>query len=318
MIGALHEPVVHSLYGIRVRTPWPVAGMPVTDPPWDVEFVEGDRRTLAHAASYVSTTQSANWAQSAALPDGSHYRRWTDLFEFLVTPDARQIHARTLAAVEDEAMLAYLLVDALAFSMVRLGWEPLHATAVATDRGVAAFLGNSGTGKSTLAAAFVQTGCRLVTDDMLILTRDASRWFAQPGPPRIKLYREMARRIFGTDDGGIPMNAVTEKLIIRLNAVHTMHSSAGLSRLYMLINVDQPATSDIVMERLSPARAFPAMLANTAAHYPPEPDRLRRQLEFAAHLVGTVPVKTLGYARNSDGMFRARDAVLADLARSAD
>jgi hypothetical protein len=317
VIGARHEAVVHSLYGIRVRTPWRVAGMPVTDAPWDVEFVEGDRRTLAHAASHVPARQAASWAQSAALPDGSHYRRWMDLFEFLITPDARQIQARTLGAV-GEAMLAYLLVDALSFSMVRLGWEPLHATAVATDGGVAAFLGNSGVGKSTLAAAFVRSGSRLVTDDMLVLSPDETGFRAEPGPPRIKLYREMAVRIFGNDEGAIPMNAVTEKLIIPLNSLYAAEQSAALSRLYILGDDDHTATGEIGMERLSPGRAFPAVLANTAGHYPSEPDRLRRQLDFVARLVADVPVTRLSYARTPDGMFRARDAVLADLAGSTD
>ena len=35
------------------------------------------------------------------------------------------------------------------FSMVRLGWEPLHATAVLTGHGVVAFIAESGGGKST-------------------------------------------------------------------------------------------------------------------------------------------------------------------------
>jgi hypothetical protein len=292
--------------------------MPVTDPPWDVEFVEGDRRTLARAASYVPARQSANWAQSAALPDGSHYRRWTDLFEFVVTPDARQIQARKLGATDDEAMLAYLLVDALSFSMVRLGWEPLHATAVATDAGVAAFLGNSGAGKSTLAAAFVRSGARLITDDMLVLSRDRSGFRAEPGPPRIKLYREMAMRIFGNDERGSPMNAVTEKLILPLNSFQTLGVPTAMSRLYILDDAGCTATGEISMQRLSPARAFPAVLANTAGHYPSEPDRLRRQLEFVGDLVANVPATALSYTRSQDGMFRARDAVLSDLARSID
>lgn len=312
MILLRQDPVVHSLYGIRVRTPWRVAGVPVIDAPWDVEIVEGATERLADAASHVSDRQSSNWAQYAALPDGSQYRRWTNLFEFLVTPDARRIEARTLAPVQDEALLAYLLVDALSFSMVRLGWEPLHATAVATRRGVAAFLGNSGVGKSTLAAAFIRTGARLVTDDMLILAWD-SGWLAQPGPPRIKLYREMARQILGTSDRGIPMNAVTDKLIIPLDAAQTMNTRGRVAGLYILSDERDSVTEEPALHHLPPAQAFRAVLAHTAAHYPSEPDRLRRQLDFTTRLVSDVPVKTLSYARDTDAMFRARDLVLTDL-----
>jgi hypothetical protein len=55
------------------------------------------------------------------------------------------------------------------------------------------------------------------------------------------------------------------------------------------------------------------VLAHTAAHYPSEPDRLRRQLDFTTRLVSDLPVKTLSYARDTDAMFRARDLVLTDL-----
>jgi len=318
VIGPQHTPVVHALYGIRIRTPWPVKGVRVTDGPWDVEFVEGDEDRLANAASYVPDEQSSSWSQYAALPDGSHYRRWADLFEFLVTPDARRIHARTLTAVEDEAMLAYLLVDALSFSMVRLGWEPLHATAVDTTSGLVAFLGNSGAGKSTLAAAFVQGRARLVTDDMLILTRAGSGWLAQSGPPRIKLFRTMSRHIFGSDRGGIPMNAVTEKLIIPLDAQQMTETPRAVAGLYILGDVEHNRTQSPVIQQLSPASAFPKLLANTAGHYPSEPERLSRQLQFASRLVSDVPVKTLSYRRNTDEIFLVRDAVLADLERSTE
>lgn len=313
-----HRPVVHDLYGIRVRTPWPVHGARVTDGPWDVEFIAGDDERLTDARSHVPREQSSTWAQYATLPDGSQYRRWADLFEFLVTPDARRIHARTLTAVENEAMLAYLLVDALSFSMVRLGWEPLHATAVDTTRGVIAFLGNSGAGKSTLAAAFVHGGMRLVTDDMLVLTRGASGWMAQPGPPRLKLFRKMSRHIFGRDLGGIPMNTVTEKLIIPLDADQMIENARTVTRLYVLIERDQNAIESPVIQRLSPARAFPKLLAHTAGHYPSERERLTRQLEFIAGLARDVPVGTLAYLRDPEGIFRVRDAVLADLEGSTE
>jgi hypothetical protein len=308
--------VVQSLYGIRIRTPWPVDGVAVTDEAWDVEFVAGDSDLLMNAASYVPAEQASRWAQYAALPDGSSYRRWTDLFEFLVTPDARQIHARSLRPVQDEAMLAYLLVDALSFSMVRLGCEPLHATAVSTGNGVAAFLGNSGGGKSTLAAAFIQGGCRLLTDDMLVITRHSQGWVAQPGPPRIKLYRDMADNILGAVSDSIPMNAVTDKLIIPLQRSQSMTEPAPLTTLYVLNGDSGTEGATPLVQRLSPAAAFPRVLAHTAGHYPSEPARLTRQFDFATALVRDIPVKTLSYRRRSDELFTVRDAILRDLSRS--
>ena len=52
--------VVQSLYGIRIRTPWPVDGVAVTDETWDVEFVAGDSDLLMNAASYVPAEQASS------------------------------------------------------------------------------------------------------------------------------------------------------------------------------------------------------------------------------------------------------------------
>ena len=105
-----NQTLIQHLYGIDIRTPWAVRGVRARPEGWwDVEFVEGDAHTLAAAAAHVPASQADWWAQHAALPDGSTYRRWTDLFEFLVSADARRIQARTLKDGCEEALLGYLL-----------------------------------------------------------------------------------------------------------------------------------------------------------------------------------------------------------------
>jgi hypothetical protein len=313
---AMIGPVVQRLYGIRIRTPWPIRGVADCDGGWDVELVADQRQALAGAAEFIPDEQKTRWAQYAALPDGSAYRRWRNLFEFLVTPDARRIYARTLGDVDNEAMLAYLLVDALSFSMVRLGWEPLHATAVLTDRGVVAFLGNSGDGKSTLAALFVQHGCKLVTDDMLVLERDSGRWLVQPGPPRLKLYRDMADHLLGSTPDGIVMNPDTTKLIIPLDSDQCVTGAHALTAVYILGDEAGRQPDAPVIRRLSQAAAFPRLLAHTAGHYPSDAARLRRQFEFATTLVQEIPMSTLSYRREKSEMVDLKEGVLADIARS--
>lgn len=309
-------PVVQQFYGIRIRTPWPIRGVAVCDGAWDVEFVAGQQNALDRAAEYVPDEQKTRWAQYAALPDGSAYRRWHNLFDFLVTADARRIYARAVSGVEDEAMLAYLLVDALSFSMVRLGWEPLHATAVSTDHGVVAFLGNSGDGKSTLAALLVRHGCKLVTDDMLVLGRDGGRWLAQPGPPRLKLYRAMADHVLDSTRDRVGMNPDTTKMIVALDRCQCTTEAHALRAAYILSRNTDAQPHAPVIQQLSPAAAFPRLLAHTAGHYPSEGARLKRQFEFATTVVREIPIKTLSYRRDQAQMIELKDAVLADIAEA--
>lgn len=311
-------PVVHELYGIRIRTPWPLpyaARMP--DVAWDVEFVEGDTEVLARAAEFIPASERSSWYQHATLPDGSYYCRWVDLHEFLVSPDGRRIEARFLKYAAEEAFQAYLLVQGLSFSMVHLGREPLHATAVLTDHGLVAFMGESGHGKSTLGALFVEAGFPLLTDDMLVMTRADGGFIAHPGPPRIKLYREIATSIFGAAYQGVPMNPITEKLIIPLTARQTVAEPQVLRALYQICDARVGGRrKHPFIRRVSPPRAFTRVLAATMNGWAGDSERPKQMFEFATDLVQAVPVKTLSYPRNREEMWRVRDSVLADLARS--
>jgi hypothetical protein len=203
----------------------------------------------------------------------------------------------------------------LSYAMVRLGREPLHATAVLTRQGVVGFLGESGYGKSTLGALFVEGGCPLLTDDMLLLTPDSEGFQAHPGPPRIKLYREMANRILRNGYHGVPMNPVTEKLIIPLDEQQSARQARRLRALYVISAERRDRRPNPpVIRRLSLGRAFPRLLAATVAHWPHDSVRLMNQFEFATRLVRCVPIKTLTYTRSMSNMFSVRDAVLEDLA----
>ena len=306
-------PLIYDVYGIRVRTPWRLPSLTAsTNGPWDVEFIEGDPARLERAAEHVPSNQAGWWAQSAVLPDGSTYRRWARLFDFLVRPGARQIEARMLEHATEEAFQAYLLVDGLLHAMVRLGREPLHATAVMTTTGAVAFLGESGHGKSTIAALLLDWGYPLLTDDMLIAILDGGSFLAYPGPPRIKLYRAVAQRIFGDRVSGVPMNPATEKLIIPLAERQTTREPGRLRALYVL--APQPGSSTPPsIRRVSPSEALPAVLGGTAGVWPRDPARLRRQFDFITSFVRKVPIRMIRFAHEESGLFPLRDLVLADL-----
>jgi hypothetical protein len=154
---------------------------------------------------------------------------------------------------------------------------------------------------------------------MLILTAEGDGFAAQPGPPRIKLYRDLAQSLLGAADRGVPMNAVTEKLIIPLGESQTTCASHPLAALYLIHDArDGHMDRQPAIARLSAAEAIPRVLAAAAGHCPSGPDRLRRQFAFVTQLVQQVPVKTLTYRRDRNDMNLVRDAVLADLARAAD
>ncbi len=69
---------------------------------------------------------------------------------------------------ETDAELSNLIEGPILGRAMRLaGYPSLHATALSFEGRAIALMGASGVGKSSLAWALVQQGCRLVSDDMV-------------------------------------------------------------------------------------------------------------------------------------------------------
>jgi hypothetical protein len=90
---------------------------------------------------------------------------------------------------DEGAVRLFLLGSAFGALLHQRGDWPLHGSAIATDRGAAIFLGASGNGKSTLAGAFHQRGCPVLSDDVCAIRvnrdRVAQVW---PAYPRLNLW----------------------------------------------------------------------------------------------------------------------------------
>src|SRR5262249_58014027 len=85
---------------------------------------------------------------------------------------------------------------ALPFVLHALGREVLHASAVVTDRGVVAFCGASGCGKSTTAYALARAGFPHWADDLVVLDIGDDHVVALPSPFQVRL-RPRAAALFG-------------------------------------------------------------------------------------------------------------------------
>src|SRR5207249_3480420 len=150
--------------------------------------------------------RSDSWYRYASLRDGSIYVRWDTIGEFLVAADGCRITCRRVEASSPESFQVYMLGQALSFALVKQRFEPLHATVVVVNDRAVAFLGENGSGKSSLAACFVDAGHRLLTDDLLIVQERSNRLLAFPGPARIKLFPQIAGRFLGGVADRVPMN----------------------------------------------------------------------------------------------------------------
>ncbi|MCJ2189195.1 hypothetical protein [Novosphingobium beihaiensis] len=90
------------------------------------------------------------------------------------------------------SMRVYLLGSCLGAMLFQRGLLVLHGNAIEIDGKCMICVGPSGVGKSTLTAAFLQRGFRVLADDVVPI--DPSR-NAIPGYPRIKLWQDVADKL---------------------------------------------------------------------------------------------------------------------------
>jgi hypothetical protein len=260
--------------------------------------------------------EADDWFQHAAMDDGSTYLLWTRLSEFLISPDGRRITCHALDGVSSETLSTYLITQALSCALVQQGIEPLHATVAVIDGEAVALLGNCGHGKSSLGAAFLKAGHPLLTDDLLVLSHVKSPsdlLVAQPGPPRIKLFPEIAGELLSARRAGVRMNPETNKLILPLSKGEHCATAVPLRAIYVL---NQPAvrrsSQRISIRMLSSRRACLELIANTFNLIITDTARLKRQFEWAARLATMIPVKSLSYPRDLAQIGNVVDAICED------
>lgn len=254
-----------------------------------------------------------DWFHYRALPDGAAHLEWRGLFEFLVSPDGGTVRYRRLPRATQVSLGTYLLGHVVSFSLVARGAEPLHGTAVAVGRDVAVFVGECGEGKSTLGAAMLSRGARIVSDDLIALRRRGRDFFVAPGPARLKLYRRVARALVGVRRES-RMHRDTAKLVLPLRPGERTHRPARLRAIYV---IDRPrrdrAAGDIRIDLLSPGEAVIELVRASFNLVIETPDRERRRFAIASELARAVPVNRLTYPRSLGALPRVCDRILDDL-----
>jgi hypothetical protein len=246
------------------------------------------------------------------LPDGSAYVCWANVGEALISRDGGSIACRPFPSADSESFYVYLLAQALSFALVKGGFEPLHATAVSMGDQAVAFVGDCGFGKSTLAAAFLQMGHRLITDDLLLLRATKKRILAYPGPARIKLFPEIASRFLRATARGVPMNPNTQKLVIPLSDNQVCADPLPLTAIYGLSPRNQVAGGETCIAPISQREAFVMLLGSTFNYVICNSERLRRQFEATEAIVNMVMVKRLSYPRSLERLPMVGEAILSD------
>lgn len=115
----------------------------------------------------------------------------------------REVIIEPADGVNAEMLIAWVQGTVLSLLLHQRGYLVLHASSVAINGHAVAFIGESGWGKSTSAAALHARGHRLIADDIVAVRFDSGIPMVVPGFHHVKLMPEAAT-FLGHDANALP------------------------------------------------------------------------------------------------------------------
>ena len=282
------------VYGLRLAADDEVPGLQpsTTSAPPDVRITFGGMpaRLTEHATIcwYQSRQLNSHGRPNLVIwraSDRAFRFVYDDGVEFGIAPDGSHIWCAWPrgATIADAAV--YLRGAVLAFVLRLRGVLCLHASAIAVGQSAIAIVGANNSGKSTMAAAFVELGCRLLADDVTAIEESEGEFRVLPGYRRVNLWPDAARILYG-DDASLPrvipsggINDWWDKRYVELDADRSFQPTPlPLAAVYHLGKRGAGWLLDV--EIMSAPDAVIALVDATCVNYALDSDM--RAAEFAA------------------------------------
>lgn len=243
--------------------------------------------------------------------------RYDDRTEFEIRQDGRQIigHWPRSRSLSD---IAFYLAGPILGLVLRLrGAVCLHGCSMVAEGGAIAIVGPAGSGKSTTAAALALRGFPLLSENNLALSEGESRFHVCPGYPRVNLWPDSVRFLFGSEEALPRVSPPWDKRRLEANkhGCRFQDEPAPLRAIYLFGNrTDQDAAPFV--ESLSPGDAVVALVSNTYMNYLPEISWRRRELIVLGRLAASVPVRRISPHVDPSRLDRLCDLLINDVAKA--
>jgi hypothetical protein len=251
---------------------------------------------------------------SVATEGGGHRLRFADLADFVVSSGGDQVRCEPAPGVP-RATLRHLFLDQVVpLLLSRRGDLVLHASAVAVDGRVLAFMGRTGRGKSVIAATLAARGLGLVTDDVLALREREGRLAAWHSYPGVRLWPADLRRLRGAVRTRRVAHYTSKLRLVPSGNGHRPNVPLELHRLYVLAPARRGRRS-VAVGRVSPRVALLEVVRHTYHLDPGDRRRISETFAGAARLAESGVVRRLSFPRRHAALAAVHEAVLEDAAR---
>jgi hypothetical protein len=241
--------------------------------------------------SVVCPDASLDLNYSIAFSDDCFVLSFGNVATFHVSFQTRMIEL-IAASSEDPVTADHLLYDHVIPRL--LATEAplvLHASLVRMGDRLAAFIGPTGAGKSTLGASLNAAGFALLGDDAVIVTEPDGTFWGEAVYPSLRLYPDSIESVLGADTGTSPMAHYSDKR----HVTDFGHAPVSPGPMPLGAIFAVAGGSDAPHARaLSVREACMAMIDQSFALDPKDVQASAERMQVAARLASAIP----GFALN--------------------
>lgn len=306
---------MYRLFEAGVACDFPLPGLP--------RVSRGEPDILVSMGDNFSADKDYDWFHSWHEKDGGlvlscarldgpenddiHLLRFPDLADFAIAGNIVTCHPRP--GCREDSLRHLLLDQVIPRLWAHMGHLVLHASAVQLpDRRVIAFLGESGWGKSTLAAALQSRGCQLLSDDSISLASENGHALLTPSYTGLRLNDDSIAVLGLEGDQWSSVSHYSEKRRFEPAPEEGAGAALPLHTLYVLSEPEPLA--DISMGALTGAELVTTFIKRSFLLDVRDTTSAKTQLQQATELVPAIPrVLTLAYPRD----YRLLDSVCTHL-----
>jgi hypothetical protein len=281
---------IYTAYGLSIQSDLALPELVAAEDRPEVDVV-------VRLGSVRPVAPEGDWTEGYVYGDAQEAYIYVEGVGSILVRGGREIVVDPAPGVEERVLRLFLLGGALGLLLHQRGLFVLHASAVAVHDAAAVFLGMSGEGKSTMAAAMHARGHAVMVDDVVAIDLSAAgRPLVLPAFPQLKLWPD-ATGLLGDRPEALSLLHPDEEKRARPARDGFSQQPLPLAGIYVL---DEGACPEI--EPLRPQEAFAELLcysyavgllgpsASTPAHFRQCVDlagratisRLRRQRSLSA------------------------------------
>ena len=234
--------------------------------------------------------------------------RFPELADFEVSADGCTVQGFPAPGVSSPTVEHLYLNQVMPLALSRQGKLVLHGSAVDIGGQGVAFLGESGRGKSTLAASFATEGTRFLTDDGLLLEWVDDRCMILPSHPSIRLWEDSQDALVSERTAMAPAVSFTSKSrFLAGPGIAFCDEARPLRRLFFL---GEGEVETPTIEPLRPAEALIELVKHSFLLDIEARDMLARHFDDLSRLAALPIYYRLDYPRSYAALPSVREAVI--------